>query len=162
MPWSSKNMLTFNYEPSVSLSKLETIAIRHWRLIHWLGNNMNRTSLFLALILSVSSTWFAGAFQPVSLLSQPIKFPIRTYVTQSDGSMDGSDLVARRIIVTGDVNGGYYRSCVKNEVRLRSWFLMRWWILSSTLMLSFSRRVVSEDLWVRWLLQTTAKKRRFM
>ncbi|KAI2499738.1 Acylphosphatase [Fragilaria crotonensis] len=76
---------------------------------------MNRTSLFLALILSVSSKWFAGAFLPVSLLSQPIKSSIRTYATLSDGSMNGSDLVARRIIVTGDVNGGYYRSCVKNE-----------------------------------------------
>ena len=30
-------------------------------------------------------------------------------------SGDASELIARRIVVTGDVNGGYYRSCVKNE-----------------------------------------------
>ena len=30
-------------------------------------------------------------------------------------SGDPSELIARRIVVTGDVNGGYYRSCVKNE-----------------------------------------------
>lgn len=28
---------------------------------------------------------------------------------------DPNELIARRIVVTGDVNGGYYRSCVKNE-----------------------------------------------
>jgi hypothetical protein len=27
-----------------------------------------------------------------------------------------NDMIARRIIVTGDVQGGYYRSCVLNEV----------------------------------------------
>ncbi|KAL3827617.1 hypothetical protein ACHAXA_000490 [Cyclostephanos tholiformis] len=29
--------------------------------------------------------------------------------------VDPSEIIARRIVVTGDVNGGYYRSCVKNE-----------------------------------------------
>jgi hypothetical protein len=31
--------------------------------------------------------------------------------------IDPSEIIARRIVVTGDVDGGYYRSCVKNEVR---------------------------------------------
>ena len=31
---------------------------------------------------------------------------------------DPSEVIARRIIVVGDVDGGYYRSCVKNEVRV--------------------------------------------
>jgi len=30
---------------------------------------------------------------------------------------DPSEVVAKRITVKGDVQGGYYRSCVKNEVR---------------------------------------------
>ena len=30
---------------------------------------------------------------------------------------DPSEVIAKRIIVTGDVQGGYYRACVKNEVR---------------------------------------------
>lgn len=37
----------------------------------------------------------------------------------SDGdnnNNDANELIARRIIVVGDVDGGYYRSCVKNEV----------------------------------------------
>jgi len=38
--------------------------------------------------------------------------------TSSDAAdqHDGNELVARRIVVTGDVQGGYYRSCVLNEV----------------------------------------------
>jgi hypothetical protein len=32
---------------------------------------------------------------------------------------NGMDVVARRIIVVGAVHGGYYRACVKNEVRER-------------------------------------------
>jgi hypothetical protein len=35
----------------------------------------------------------------------------------SDSSYnDANEIIARRIIVVGDVDGGYYRSCVKNEV----------------------------------------------
>lgn len=37
--------------------------------------------------------------------------------TSKDDSGDGNEVVARRIVVTGDVQGGYYRSCVLNEVR---------------------------------------------
>lgn len=31
---------------------------------------------------------------------------------------DSGEIVARRIVVKGDVQGGYYRSCVLNEVRV--------------------------------------------
>ena len=31
---------------------------------------------------------------------------------------DPNEIIARRLIVTGDVDGGYYRSCVKNEVSM--------------------------------------------
>jgi hypothetical protein len=30
---------------------------------------------------------------------------------------DPSEIVAKRITVKGDVQGGYYRACVRNEVR---------------------------------------------
>ena len=33
-----------------------------------------------------------------------------------NGAEDPDEIVARRIIVKGDVQGGYYRSCVLNEV----------------------------------------------
>ena len=36
--------------------------------------------------------------------------------TATDGEKDPNEIIATRIVVTGDVNGGYYRSCVKNEV----------------------------------------------
>jgi hypothetical protein len=34
----------------------------------------------------------------------------------SSQSEDPNEIVARRIIVKGDVQGGYYRACVLNEV----------------------------------------------
>ena len=37
---------------------------------------------------------------------------------ESNGAHDPNEIVARRIIVRGDVQGGYYRSCVLNEVRV--------------------------------------------
>lgn len=39
----------------------------------------------------------------------------------SAASTDPNEIVARKIIVKGDVQGGYYRSCVKNEVSYRSY-----------------------------------------
>ncbi|KAL7463165.1 hypothetical protein ACHAXS_003544 [Conticribra weissflogii] len=35
--------------------------------------------------------------------------------SSSSSSADPAEVIARRIIVTGDVQGGYYRACVKNE-----------------------------------------------
>lgn len=35
--------------------------------------------------------------------------------TSTEGG-DPSEIIARKIVVCGDVDGGYYRSCVKNEV----------------------------------------------
>ena len=34
-----------------------------------------------------------------------------------DASADQNEVIARKITLVGDVDGGYYRSCVKNEVR---------------------------------------------
>ena len=49
--------------------------------------------------------------------------PTRQQTTQhvlraTDGGEDPNEIIARRIIVKGDVQGGYYRSCVNNEVSL--------------------------------------------
>lgn len=38
------------------------------------------------------------------------------FMTSDVEQHDPNETVARRIIVTGDVNGGYYRTCVINEV----------------------------------------------
>mmetsp|Transcript_30419 Transcript_30419/g.50201 ORF Transcript_30419/g.50201 Transcript_30419/m.50201 type:complete len:144 (+) Transcript_30419:214-645(+) len=72
---------------------------------------MNRLALFLSVILFICPTWFAAAF-----VVAPSLTPLRRVATNlADGAVDDADLVARRIIVIGDVQGGYYRSCVKNE-----------------------------------------------
>lgn len=46
----------------------------------------------------------------------PSPIPSALHAEAVDGEADPSELIARRIVVTGDVDGGYYRSCVKNEV----------------------------------------------
>lgn len=51
-----------------------------------------------------------GMLKEVASASQP-----KTVLFLADGA-DGADIVAKRIFVKGDVQGGYYRSCVKNEV----------------------------------------------
>lgn len=38
-----------------------------------------------------------------------------SYSYSSPSDSDPQELIARRIVVTGAVSGGYYRSCVKNE-----------------------------------------------
>jgi hypothetical protein len=68
---------------------------------------ISRVVLFLAL-LTVSAV---TAFVPITRTSLP---PTRLHAEASSG--DPNDIIARRIIVTGDVQGGYYRSCVQNEV----------------------------------------------
>ena len=34
----------------------------------------------------------------------------------SSTEKDPNEIIAKRITLTGDVNGGYYRACVKNQV----------------------------------------------
>ena len=55
-----------------------------------------------------------GAFVPTTRTRVGISSHSRLFMAEEDG--DDDELVARRIIVTGDVQGGYYRSCVLNEV----------------------------------------------
>ncbi len=65
--------------------------------------------VFLALVLFCGSS--VNAFvSPKSPLSA---FDFRIAAESSDNNPD--EIVARRIIVEGDVQGGYYRSCVRNE-----------------------------------------------
>jgi hypothetical protein len=87
---------------------------------------MKHAFLLLCLILITSSTLRVGAFSPFPPLSQSRMSTTATYL--AEGSGESSDMVARRIIVTGDVHGGYYRSCVKNEVSISplvSWIIVK-------------------------------------
>jgi len=82
--------------------------------------NMQQTNLF-----PVSATRAIGSFRPSSTLtprseSQISSSPFHSalYASSDDTAAEPSDpneVVARRILITGDVNGGYFRTCVKNE-----------------------------------------------
>ena len=84
---------------------------------------MNRLVSFLAFFL-IASNHVVTAFAPTSLSAAVHGATTRLYVT---AGAEESDLVARRIVVTGDVQGGYYRSCVLNEVRHAALQMYRWY-----------------------------------
>ena len=80
---------------------------------------MNR--LFTCLLLVVL-TVASHAFTSLPSTSSS-RLPWSTvYAEPKEKSGDPDEIVARRIIVKGDVQGGYYRSCVLNEVGCRSGF----------------------------------------
>jgi hypothetical protein len=57
-------------------------------------------------------------FAPIANLQKTNTMaPLRESAAGGGGGGDPSDIIAKKIIVTGDVDGGYFRSCVKNEVR---------------------------------------------
>ncbi|KAL7441038.1 hypothetical protein ACHAXM_008272 [Skeletonema potamos] len=70
----------------------------------------------LLILLSIaSSSWgFTALHHQQHHYSLPSpSSPLHASSASSGG--DPSDIIARKIIVCGDVDGGYYRSCVKNE-----------------------------------------------
>lgn len=82
---------------------------------------------FIALVcMSCTHVWGFSSLQSSATASRIRKIrrsstsdtvnrrPTLLGATASDGK-DPDEIIATRIIVTGDVNGGYYRSCVKNE-----------------------------------------------
>jgi hypothetical protein len=93
--------------------KVSTVAmmmIRHTSILF----------LACALLALVSS---ASAFSSIAPPSTRLSMSTVRAATESSSSTeattegnDPSELVAKRITVVGDVQGGYYRACVKNEV----------------------------------------------
>jgi len=72
----------------------------------------------LCLIVLASTT--VQAFQTTTptttFLGRSLNVQAEPNVLASKTGDDDDEIVAKRIIVKGDVQGGYYRSCVKNEV----------------------------------------------
>ena len=64
-------------------------------------------------IRDITSTYYRSSSSSSAFHSTSSYSTTSLYAT-SDGA-DQAELIARRIVVVGDVNGGYYRSCVKNE-----------------------------------------------
>jgi len=78
---------------------------------------MKLCRLFLLVLqLCVAST----AFSPVPVSFAKLSTELAATTEEATESVvesgEKDELIARRIIVEGDVQGGYYRSCVRNEV----------------------------------------------
>lgn len=74
----------------------------------------SRSAIFSTVLvfLIFSSSPLVNAFVSPKCPSQPA-FSTRILAESTD--VDPNEIVARRIVVEGDVQGGYYRSCVRNE-----------------------------------------------
>jgi hypothetical protein len=70
-----------------------------------------RTTIFLFVGLCHISSAFV-------IKGHPTPTMVKLSAASDSTSVDADEIIARRIVVTGDVQGGYYRSCVRNEVRL--------------------------------------------
>ena len=71
--------------------------------------------LLLILLSIASSTWgFTAA--PIQRHWQTNGAVLNRHAAASSAGGDSDEIIARKIVVCGDVDGGYYRSCVKNEV----------------------------------------------
>ena len=81
-------------------------------------NTITAVFPLLLILLSIASSTFG--FTAPSQKNQRLTPPSARYATASttEGGGDPSEVIARKIVVCGDVDGGYYRSCVKNEVCL--------------------------------------------
>jgi hypothetical protein len=87
--------------------------------------------VFFALHLSIA----VHAFSPPSVPFVKLSTPEGLYATTEESSDSAGviesgepkELIARRIVVEGDVQGGYYRSCVLNEVNHTFWQIACFW-----------------------------------
>lgn len=83
------------------------------------------TFVYTSLLLVSCSQAFTSPRCPHSLSSyhhhhqqrqqQPV-FDLHVAKSGGTGGNDPAEIIAKRIYLEGDVDGGYYRSCVRNEV----------------------------------------------
>eukprot|EP00986_Skeletonema_menzelii_P014835 scaffold10375_cov123-Skeletonema_menzelii.AAC.7 len=70
----------------------------------------------LLLLLSIASSAYGFTAAPNNGVSMMMTTTTRHAASSSSSAGgDPNEIIARKIIVCGDVDGGYYRSCVKNE-----------------------------------------------
>ena len=81
-------------------------------------NNRNDATFPLLLLVLFSIVISSMGFAPIIISpNQQTNMALRESAAGGGGG-DPSDIIAKKITVTGDVDGGYFRSCVKNEVRV--------------------------------------------
>jgi len=73
------------------------------------------SSLLLLAVVICSSMSSVNAFVGAPRCSLQPSFNSAIAAAGSDGANDPNEIIAMRITVEGDVQGGYYRSCVRNE-----------------------------------------------
>mmetsp|Transcript_27209 Transcript_27209/g.42733 ORF Transcript_27209/g.42733 Transcript_27209/m.42733 type:complete len:159 (-) Transcript_27209:264-740(-) len=82
-------------------------------------NTITAVFPMLLLLLSIaSSAWGFTAPQNHRLVTPPSTSTTTRHAASSTAAKEGGDpseIIARKITVCGDVDGGYYRACVKNE-----------------------------------------------
>jgi len=83
-------------------------------------NTITAVFPLLLILLSIASSTFGFTANNPSQKNQRLTPPSARYAASTTGGGDPSEVIARKITVCGDVDGGYYRSCVKNEVCLLS------------------------------------------
>ena len=75
---------------------------------------------FLFLVTTIIAT-YANSFMFANLRIKQCRFTAEhspsTFLSMGEQNNDDlNEIIAARLIVEGDVNGGYYRSCLRNEV----------------------------------------------
>lgn len=96
---------------STKLKLLVLVDIKMATMIYR-GSSLFSLLCCLVLVQSMSSFQFR-TFRSTRTL---VTTAVRPRMSSNEGSENlDNELVARRIIVSGDVHGGYYRSCVLNE-----------------------------------------------
>ena len=74
-------------------------------------------SVFPLLLILLSIASLARGFTAAPIhRHQTNGAVLNRHAAASAGGGDADEIIARKIVVCGDVDGGYYRSCVKNEV----------------------------------------------
>jgi len=110
---------TSRSNPSYTLKMLKLQLLSSSRRTSTLFSLSNLLSLLLFAVLLCSSSWLVqvqGFVSPIYPSSQQQHaFDFRVAAESETGDNDPNEIVARRISLEGDVAGGYYRSCVRNE-----------------------------------------------
>ena len=74
-------------------------------------------ALLMAAALCLTRVDAFSSIGASQLAGQTIRSQPATVLYLASEHADDNEIVAKRIFVKGDVQGGYYRSCVLNEVR---------------------------------------------
>ena len=72
--------------------------------------------LLVAAMIGATVNCFVPTTPPRTTRFTSTLFAETAASTDDAAIADDDEIIGRRIVVKGDVNGGYYRSCVLNEV----------------------------------------------